>query len=98
MLVTLSALAIQQKQPTTAMMTKLNQFLDYATIHSDAVITYRKSVRWLNAHRYVQYQNEGNARSRVKGCHFLSNLGPNPQQWHHSGHCSDNQSCNVDHS
>ena len=71
MLLALSALAMQQKQPTMVMMTKLNQFLNYAATHPDAVITYKKSDNQLVVNNNEGYLNECNARIRVGGHHFL---------------------------
>ena len=73
MLVALRGLAMQQKQQTMAMMTKLNQFLSYTDTHPGATIMYKKSDACTN----VRYLNECNAKCRVKGHHF-TNSGPSP--------------------
>ena len=50
MLPALGTIATQQSVPTENTMHKVNQFIDYAATHPDAVITYRASNMILPAH------------------------------------------------
>jgi hypothetical protein len=72
MLISLSALASEQSNPTEATMNKCKQFLDYAASQEDAVITYKASNMKLVIHSDVSYLSEPKARSRAGGHFFLT--------------------------
>lgn len=63
MLAPLSALASQQTKPTTEMMKRVKQFLDYTAMQKPAILTYRKSDMVLAIHSNASYLNEENAQS-----------------------------------
>ena len=46
MLTALGSLATEQANPTQDTMKKVNQFLDYAASHQDAMITYTEQATW----------------------------------------------------
>ena len=73
MLMPLSAIASDQANPTEATMRKVQQFLDYAATHPDAVLTYKASDMILAVHSDASYLNEPKARSRVGGHFFMTN-------------------------
>ena len=50
MLLALGAIASEQASPTRATMKKLDQFLDYAASHEQAVLTYEASDMVLEVH------------------------------------------------
>lgn len=50
MLTALSEIATDKAEPTEQTMEKVQLFLDYAAIHPDAVLTYRKSVMVISIH------------------------------------------------
>jgi hypothetical protein len=72
MLVALSAIASAQANPTIETMAKCKLFLDYATTHPDAIITYRASDMVLAVHSDASYLIEPKARSRAGGHFFMS--------------------------
>ena len=72
MLAALGSLASQQAQPTQNTMEKVHQFLDYAALNPDAIVTYRASDMVLTAHSDASYLSETKARSRAGGHFFLS--------------------------
>ena len=72
MLPALGTIATQQSAPTENTMHKVNQFLDYAATHPDAIITYRASNMILPAHSDASYPSESKARSRAGGDFFMS--------------------------
>jgi hypothetical protein len=51
----------------------VHQFLDYATTHPDAIITYQASNMVFTGHSNASYLSETNARSRAGGHFFMSN-------------------------
>ena len=59
-------------------MTKIKQFLDYATTHLDAIVTYQACGMVLAAHSDASYLSESNACSRAGGRFFMSNDAPRP--------------------
>ena len=73
MLVALSAIASAQSNPTVETMEKCKLFMDYASTHPDAIITYRASEMVLAAHSDASYLIEPKARSRAGGHFFMSN-------------------------
>ena len=72
MLAALGSIATQQSNPTENTMAKVQQLLDYAATHPDAIITYRASDMILAAHSDASYLSESKARSRAGGHFFLS--------------------------
>ena len=78
MLTALSTIASDQAEPTENTMEKIRTFLDYASTHRDAVITYRKSDMVLAVHSDASYLSESKARSRAGGHFFMSSDVPEP--------------------
>ena len=78
MLVTLSALASAQANPTEETMEKCKTFLNYAATHPDAIVTYRASNMILSIHSDASYLTEPQARSRVGGHYVMSKDVPIP--------------------
>ncbi len=78
MLTALGTMATQQANPTDKTMTNIKQFLDYATTHPNAIITYHASNMVLTAHSDASYLSEANAQSRAGGHFFMSNDTPRP--------------------
>ncbi len=72
MLPALGTLATQQAIPTKNTMKKIKQFLDFAEMHPDAVITYHASNMVLAGHSNALYLSKSNARSRAGGHFFMS--------------------------
>jgi hypothetical protein len=72
LLVTVSALARQQKAPTTNTMDAVNHLLDYCATHPDAVIRFHSSDMILHVESDASYLSEPNAKSRAAGFHYLS--------------------------
>jgi hypothetical protein len=64
---------MQQANPTQNTKKIVNQFLDYATRHLDAIITYQASYMILAGHSNASYLLETNAHSRAGGHFFMSN-------------------------
>jgi hypothetical protein len=73
MLLALGSLATQQANPMQNTKKIVHRFLDYATTHPDAVITYQASNMVLAGHSNASYFLETNARSRAGGHFFMSN-------------------------
>ena len=61
MLAALGSLATQQAKPTENTMEKVKQFLDYASSHQDAMVTYRASDMALAVHSDASYLSERKA-------------------------------------
>ncbi len=61
MLPALGTLATQQATPTKNTMKKIKQFLDYASINPDAVVTYHARNMVLAGHSNALYLSESNA-------------------------------------
>jgi hypothetical protein len=78
MLTALGSIATQQANPTKNTMIKVKQFLDYASTHPNAIVTYQASDMVLAAHSDVSYLSEANAYSRAGGCFFMSSDTPRP--------------------
>ena len=53
-------------------MKKIKQFVDFAAMHPDAVITYHASNMVLAGHSNASYLSKSNARSRAGGHFFMS--------------------------
>jgi hypothetical protein len=54
-------------------MKKLRQFLDYASTHPDAIVTYHMSDMVPPGHSDASYLSESKARSQAGGHFFMSN-------------------------
>eukprot|EP00804_Cyclotella_cryptica_P019034 CCRYP_014448-RA/>CCRYP_014448-RA protein AED:0.34 eAED:0.34 QI:0/0/0/1/1/1/3/0/481 len=72
MLAALGSLAAQQAHPTQTTMSYVQHFLDYATSHPDAMVTYQSSDMVLAAHSDASYLSETKARSHAGGHFFMS--------------------------
>ena len=79
MLVALSAIASAQANPTVETMKKCKLFLDYASTHPDAIITYRASDMVLAVDSDASYLIEPKARSRAGGHFYMSNNATYPE-------------------
>eukprot|EP00804_Cyclotella_cryptica_P002822 CCRYP_009357-RA/>CCRYP_009357-RA protein AED:0.38 eAED:0.48 QI:0/0/0/1/0/0/2/0/249 len=94
MLPALGSLATQQAAPTQNTLLKIQQFLDYAMTHQDAMITYRASNMILAVHSDTSYLSETKARSRAGAfLHVRRQFIPsqqrrhlNPRTNHQTGH------------
>jgi hypothetical protein len=73
-LMALSAIATQQSAPTEETLARINQFLDYMRMHSDAKIRYRASGMILNVHSDASYLSVPKVRIRAGGYFFGSTL------------------------
>jgi hypothetical protein len=78
MLAALGSIATQQANPTENTMKKVRQFLDYASTHPDAIVTYHASDMVLAGHSNALYLSESKARSWVGGHFFMSNNTAKP--------------------
>jgi hypothetical protein len=78
MLSALGSIATQQANPTKNTMIKVKQFLDYASTHPNAIVTYQASDMVLAAHSDASYLSEANARSQAGGYFFISSDTPHP--------------------
>jgi hypothetical protein len=78
MLVALGSIATQQANPTENTMKKVRQFLDYASTHPDAIITYHASDMVLAGHGNTLYLSKSKARSQAGGHFFTSNNTAKP--------------------
>ncbi len=72
MLTALGFIATQQADPTKNTMIKVKQFLDYASIHPDAIMTYQASDMVLAACSDASNLSEANACSQAGGHFFMS--------------------------
>jgi hypothetical protein len=72
MLTPLSAIASKQAAPMENMMQTCLQFLDYAALQEDAIVTYRASDMKLAIHSNASYLSEPKARSRAGGHMFMA--------------------------
>jgi hypothetical protein len=72
MLTLLNALASEQAAPTENTMQKCLQFLDYAALQEDAIVTYRASDMKLAIHSDALYLLEPKARRRAGGHMFMA--------------------------
>jgi len=71
-------LATQQANPTSNTLAQLKQFLDYASTHPDAIVTYHARDMVLAAHSDASYLSKSNARSRAGGHFFMSSNTDTP--------------------
>jgi hypothetical protein len=74
MLMPLSTLASKQVTPTKQTMEKCLQFLDYAALQEEAIITYHASNMKLAIHSDALYLSEPKARSRARGHMFMAGM------------------------
>ena len=73
MLTALSTIATQQSSPTEQTMQKVKQFLDDASTHPNAIITYHARDMVLAGHSDASCLSKSKARSRSGGHFFMSN-------------------------
>ena len=78
MLPALSAISSSQAASTQETMKKIELFLNYAALHSDAIVTYRASKMILALHSDASYLSKPKARSRAGGHFFLSKNKEDP--------------------
>jgi hypothetical protein len=69
----LGSLATQQANPNEHTVAKVTQFLDYASTHPNAIVTYHASDMVLAGHSNAPYLSESNACSQAGGHFFMSN-------------------------
>ncbi len=68
----LGSIATQQANPTKNTMKKVQHFLDYASTHPDAILTYHASDMVLTGHSNASYLSKSKACSRAGGHFFMS--------------------------
>jgi hypothetical protein len=78
MLTALGSIATQQANPKKNTMIKVKQFLDYASVHPNAIMTYQASDMVFAAHSDASYLLEANAHSQAGGHLFMSSNTPHP--------------------
>ncbi len=78
MLAALGSIATQQANPTKNTMKKVRQFLDYASTHPDAIVTYPTSGMVLTGHSNASYFSKSKTCSRTGGHFFMSNNTAKP--------------------
>jgi hypothetical protein len=71
MLASLGSITTQQANRTENTMKKVQLFLDYASTHPDAIVTYHASDMVLAGHSNTLYFSESKARSQPGGQTFL---------------------------
>ncbi len=74
----LGSIATQQANPTENTMKKVRQFLDYASTHPDAIVTYHASDMVLAGRSNTSYLSKSKACSRAGGHFFMSNNTTKP--------------------
>jgi hypothetical protein len=72
MLTALSSIAAAQAKPTEETMENIKSFLDYATSHQDAILTYQASDMVLIVHSNTSYLSKPKAQSCAGGHFFMS--------------------------
>jgi hypothetical protein len=72
MLTALSAIVSKQAAPTEKTMQKCLQFLDYAALQEDAIVTYQARDMRLMIHSNALYLSEPKAQSRASGHMFMA--------------------------
>ena len=70
MLTALSAIAAKQAHPTTKMLLKTKQFLDYMAANDEAIVMYQASIMIFTVHSNASSLSEPKSRSSV-GEHFF---------------------------
>jgi hypothetical protein len=78
MLAAMGSIATQQANPTKITMKKVQQFLDYAFTHPDAIVTYHASDMVLAGDSNASYLSESKAHSQAGGHFFMSNNTAKP--------------------
>jgi hypothetical protein len=76
--VSLSSLASEQLHATANTQTKINQFLDYAATHPNAIVRFHASDMQLHIHSDASYLSEPKSRSRAAGHFYLGNHATGP--------------------
>ncbi len=79
MLAALGSIATKQASPTKNTMKKVQQFLDYASTHPDAIVTHHVSDMVLTGHSNTSYLSESKAHSRAGGHFSCPTTQPNHQ-------------------
>jgi hypothetical protein len=79
MLAALGSIATQQANPTENTMKKVQQFLDCAFTHPDAIVTYHANDMVLAGHSDALYLSKSKSCSRVGEHFFMSNNTSKPQ-------------------
>ncbi len=79
MLVALGSIATQEANPTKNTMKKVRQFLDYASTHPDAIVTYHTSNMVLAGHSNTLYLSKSKVRSWAGRHFFMSNNTAKPR-------------------
>ena len=69
---------MQQANPTKNTMKTINQFLDYATTRSGAIVTYQARDMILSVHNDASYLSEINSRRRSGEDFFMFSDSPEP--------------------
>ena len=72
LLVSVSSLARQQKEPTIKTMAAVNHLLDYCATHPNATTRFHQSDMVLHVESDASYLSETDAKSRAAGYHYLS--------------------------
>ena len=72
LLVTVSSLARQQKDPTVNTMNAINHLLDYCATHPNAVTRFHASDMVLHVESDASYLSENDSKSRAAGYHYMS--------------------------
>ena len=72
LLVTVSSLATQQKDPTIKTMAAIDHLLDYCATHPNAITRFHPSDMVLHVESDASYLSEANSKSRSAGFHYLS--------------------------
>ncbi len=72
MLTPLSAITSKQAAPTENTMQTCLQFLDYAALQEDAIVTYQARDMKIAIHSNASYLSEPKARSRAGGHMFMA--------------------------
>jgi hypothetical protein len=78
MLASIGSIASQQANATQMTLQAINQLLDYAATHPDAVVRFYSSDMVLHVETDASYLSETKARSRVAGYHYLSTAPSDP--------------------
>ena len=78
LLVTISSLARQQKEPTDNTMAAVHHLLDYCATHPNAITQFHASDMVLHVESDASYLSETDAKSRAAEYHYLSS-DPNGQ-------------------
>jgi hypothetical protein len=78
MLAALGSVATQQANPAETTANKVRLFLDYASTHPDAIVTYHASDMVLMGHNDALYLSKSKASSRAGGHFFMSSNSTKP--------------------